>query len=37
MENVLGACMAYITGYTGGCYPLQDANGIYYGMEARFE
>lgn len=37
MENVSGACMAYITGYTGGCYPLQDANGIYYGMEARFE
>ena len=37
MENVSGACMAYIQGYTGGCYPLQDANGIYYGMEARFE
>ena len=37
MENVSGACMAYITGYTGGCYPLQNADGIYYGMEARFE
>lgn len=37
MQNVSGACMAYIAGYTGGCYPLQDANGIYYGMEARFE
>lgn len=37
MEYVSGACMAYITGYTGGCYPLQNADGIYYGMEARFE
>lgn len=38
METVSGACSAalFSSGYAGTCVPLQDANGIYYGMELRF-
>lgn len=38
MDTVSGACSAalFSSGYAGTCVPLQDANGIYYGMELRF-
>lgn len=38
MANVNGACMADLnaSGYTGSCVPLQDSDGIYYGMELVF-
>lgn len=38
MDTVSGACSSalFSSGYAGSCVPLQDANGIYYGMELRF-
>ncbi|WP_289220746.1 hypothetical protein [Ileibacterium valens] len=38
MSNVNSACMADLnaSGYTGSCIPLQDSDGIYYGMELVF-
>lgn len=39
MANVTGACMADLqtSPYPGACIPLQDASGIYTGMELRFD
>lgn len=38
MGNVESACAAALnsSGYSGACIPLQDSNGIYYGMELVF-
>lgn len=38
MGNVQSACSAALnsSGHSGACIPLQDSNGIYYGMELVF-